>query len=123
VNWASFGYGMAAMLAWLAAATALTVPLGRALKRRAGGQPAPGTAPPPVPGTPSGPGRSPLRPAPAPGPSRVTVPRHHTGGLDYAVKAWKCGCIILFDGRGAITGCTPCAPAGDLDEELRGLTS
>jgi hypothetical protein len=42
VNWASFGAGMAAMLAWLLAGLYLAIQIGRYLKRRAGDQEVPG---------------------------------------------------------------------------------
>jgi hypothetical protein len=111
VNWTSFGFGVAAMLAWLLAAIAVAVPLGRTLKRGAGGHPVPGAdqaiavtwEKPPVPGNAAlreAAACPPARPAPAPG--------HDHGRVLYAVKAWECGRMFLWDGAGALTGAHPC---------------
>jgi hypothetical protein len=64
-----------------------------------------------------GPARTLPRAAPAPG----HLARHKTGGLEYAVEVFRCGCILLFDGHGRITGTTPCAAPDLLDEEIRDL--
>jgi len=69
-----------------------------------------------VPGHATPPARQRQLPAPAPG------PRHHTGGLEYAIRKYNCGCIHLHDGRGALAGCTPCTPAS-LDDEIKDLLS
>ncbi len=94
-----------------AAAIAITCAL---RKRRAGGQEAPGAGQAPVPGSAAPPARQRQLPAPAPG------PRHRTGGLEYAIRKYNCGCIHLHDGTGRLTGCTPCTPAS-LDDEIRDL--
>jgi hypothetical protein len=121
MNWVTFGLGFEAGvgIAWLLFYTvAMTVLFAR--KRRTGPHPGAGAGPAPVPGTATppavaAPGRAPVRPGPAPGP-----PPHNHGGLNYVIRAWNCGCIHLYDGTGALTGCTPCT--SDLDTELRGLT-
>jgi hypothetical protein len=67
--------------------------------------------------TPQPPARVPGPPAPAPG----RYPgRHHTGGTEYVIRAYKCGCILLWDGDGRLTGTTPCT-ASDLDDELKDI--
>ena len=88
------------------------------LKRRAGGQQVPGAGPAPVPGNANPPARQRQLPAPAPG------PRHHTGRLTFTIKSWACGCILMFDGDGRITGTYACGQPGlqDPDEWLKGLT-
>jgi hypothetical protein len=61
---------------------------------------------PPVPGgtpeartTPSSP--------PAPGPQLTP---HDTGGVEFTIRGWYCGCIRQWDGRGALIATTPCQP-------------
>jgi hypothetical protein len=50
----------------------------------------------------------------------VPPARHDTGGVEYTVRVWKCGCIRLWDGDGRVTGVTPCQ-APSIDDELRNI--
>lgn len=68
-----------------------------------------------------GPGKPQPPRAGAPSPARHPAPGHHTGGLAYTISTWRCGCVLMWDERGVITGTHPCPPVTDWDEALRRL--
>ena len=92
MNWASFGYGIAAAFTWLLAAAALASMIGRRLRTQT---PAPAASPPRAPGKTPAAGTPPIpREAAAPRPAPLPGPAH--GGIVTTVD-------IYADGRTEIT--------------------
>ena len=72
----------------------------------------------PVPGgTPSARTAHPALP-PGTGPAPVV---HDTGGTEFTIRGWYCGCISQWDGRGALIATTACEPVNWArhEQELR----
>ena len=95
--------------AWFAASLAAALVIGRWMR-------GPKT---PVPGaTPSARTTPSARPVPGTGPAPIV---HDTGGTEFTIRGWYCGCISQWDGRGALIATTACEPVNWArhEQELR----